>query len=242
MSLTNLRNDLKQYWREDKADFFQKHFFAKDGNASKDIFRGISVPNSRLIAKKYKDLSLEDIKKLLESKVHEEKLIAVIILTLQYEKGDEDHQQRIIDFYLNHTFYIDDWDLVDTGAYKILGNYLLDRPRDILIKLAKSNNWWERRIAMIATLEFIKQKDHESTFKLAEILLNDKHDLIHKAVGWMLREVGDKISLEQEEEFLKKYYQKMPRTMLRYAIEKFPPDLKEKYMTKKIKADALFPQ
>lgn len=231
MSVKDLRKDLKQYWREDKADFLQKYFFSKDGNATKDIFRGISVPNSRVVAKKHADLKLTELEELITSPVHEERLIALFILVFQYQKGTEDKKTQIVEFFLKHTKYVNEWDLVDSSADRILGDYLIDQPKELLLKFAESKDWWERRIAIMATFQFIKVlKQEEWTFKIAEKLLDDKHDLIHKAVGWMLREVGNRISFDVEIEFLNKHYKKMPRTMLRYAIEKFPEDLRQDYL------------
>lgn len=235
MSLINVREELKKYWRPEKADFLQKYFFAKDGNASKDIFRGISVPNSRIIAKKFHNLSLSEVEELLHSPVHEERLISLFILVIQYEKADQKMKEEIINVYRNNTEYINEWDLVDSSADRILGNYLIDKSKDILIKLAKSEKWWERRIAVMATFQFIKKmKSEKWTLKIITLLIEDKHDLIHKACGWMLREIGKRISVEKEEEFLKSYYSKMPRTMLRYAIEHFPEDRRKMYLTGKI--------
>lgn len=231
MSVKDLRKDLKQYWREDKADFLQKYFFTKDGNASRDIFRGISVPNSRIIAKKYANLALTEIEELLTSQVHEERLIALFILVTQYQKGNEDAKVNVVEFFLKHTKFINEWDLVDSSADRILGDYLIDQPKELLLKFAESSDWWERRIAIMATFQFIKVlKQDEWTVKIAEILLGDKHDLVHKAVGWMLREVGSRVSIEAEVKFLNEHYKKMPRTMLRYAIEKFPEDVRQDYL------------
>ncbi|MEM2131084.1 MAG: DNA alkylation repair protein, partial [Candidatus Woesearchaeota archaeon] len=198
-----------------------------------DLFLGLNVPEQRKIAKKYKELSINDLQELLNSKFHEHRLIALLILIEKYNKLKKDiEKKQIIDFYLKNTKNINNWDLVDLSCHKILGDYLLDKDRTILYKLAKSSDLWEKRISIISTFAFINNKEYETTFKIAEILLNDRHDLIHKAVGWMLREIGKRISIEKEEEFLKKYYKKMPRTMLRYAIERFD-EKKRKYYLKK---------
>lgn len=215
-----------------RADASMSFFKTKKGDYGfGDIFLGLTVPQSRTVAKKYQDLPFPEIKKLIRSKYHEERLIALLILIGQYKKGNDSIKKTIFDFYLSHTNYINNWDLVDLSAGYIVGDYLLDRDRDILIKLAHSESLWEKRIAIISTFAFTKDlKDAEYTFKIAEILLQDKHDLIHKAVGWMLREVGKRIGEEEEEKFLKKHYKSMPRTMLRYAIERFSPDKKMFYM------------
>lgn len=193
---------------------------------------GITVPGSRSIAQKYKDLSSDKITELLKSEIHEERLIAVLFLVHNFQTGNKQNKKAIYNFYLKYTKYINNWDLVDLSADKIVGGYLLDKKRDILIVLANSKNLWERRIAIMATFQFIKkQKSSEWTFKIAEILLNDKHDLIQKAVGWMLREVGKRIGQSVEEEFLIKHYKQMPRTMLRYATECFPKMTRKIYLS-----------
>ncbi len=195
-----------------------------------DVFLGITVPEIRLIAKKCAALTLKEIQKLLQSKIHEERLLALIILVNQFKKADEDKQKQIFDLYLSNTKYINNWDLVDISAEYIVGGYLINRSKNSLKKLAQSKSIWERRIAIIATFQFIKQKQHEQTFIIAEILLKDEHDLIHKAVGWMLREIGKRISEAIEETFLQQHYQQMPRTMLRYAIERFEEEKRKKYL------------
>lgn len=195
-----------------------------------DIFLGITVPQIRIVAKQCKDLSLKEIQKLLQSKIHEERLLALIILVNQFKKEDEDKQKQIFNLYLSNTKYINNWDLVDASAEYIVGGYLINRSKTILKTLAQSKLLWERRIAIMATFQFIKQKQHEHTFIIAKILLKDDHDLIHKAVGWMLREVGKRISEAIEETFLQQHYQKMPRTMLRYAIERFDEKKRKKYL------------
>ena len=152
----------------------------------------------------------------------------------KFQAGDEAVQEKIFTLYLKQTKHINNWDLVDASAPYIVGMFLHDKPKEILLTLAISKNLWERRIAIVSTWYFIRQKEYESTFKIAELLLDDTHDLIHKAVGWMLREVGKQCSEETEEQFLKKYYSVMPRTMLRYAIERFPEAKRKRYLTGKM--------
>lgn len=200
-----------------------------------DVFLGLTVPQSRQLAKKYADLSLPDIEILLTSKIHEERLIALFLLIKKFQTGNEGMKKQIYDFYLSHAKYINNWDLVDTSAAYIVGEFLVDKPKDTLQQLAQSEDIWERRIAMLATFQFIKNGDAQEALKIAEILVYDKHDLIQKAVGWMLREVGKRCSEEDEEVFLKRYYQTMPRTMLRYAIERFPKEKREAYLKGTIK-------
>ena len=194
-----------------------------------DVFIGVRVPDQRRIAKKFRKIPLKDVLELLRSQIHEHRLTALFILTEQFNKGDEETRQRIVDEYLNHTDYVNNWDLVDSSAHKILGVWLLDKPRKILYDLAKSESLWERRISIISTFTFIRNGDLEDAVALAEVLIDDEHDLIHKASGWMLREVGKK---EQSalEEFLIEHYEKMPRTMLRYAIERLPEERRRFYL------------
>lgn len=225
-----LRKEIEKLVDKAKGEFLQR-FFSVEDRARGDIFKGLTVPQSRIIAKKFKDLSLEEIDQLLKSDVHEERLIALVILVNRFNKGDEKEKKEIFNFYLKHTTHINHWDLVDMSAHQILGEYLKDKDREILYRLAKSKIWWERRIAMIATFEFlIDKKDNSETFKIAEILISDKHDLMQKAVGWMLRESGKRVSEEELRKFLLIHYKNMPRTMLRYAIEKFPEELRKKYL------------
>ena len=228
MTLESIRNELQALANQDKAKIIQGFFKTRKGEyAEGDIFLGITVPKSREIAKKYNSIELEELNSLLKSKIHEERLIALLILIEKFNKSSD--KKQIFDFYLNNTKYINNWDLVDLTADKILGKFLLDKSRKILDKLAHSENLWERRIAIISTFNFIKDNQFDETLKIAENLLNDSHDLIHKAVGWMLREIG-KRSLPVLEEFLKKHYKSMPRTMLRYAIEKFPEEKRRLYL------------
>ena len=198
-----------------------------------DIFFGLTVPSCRKIAKKYENISLKEIEYLLSNKVHEVRLIALFILTFQYKKSSEKDRKVIIDFYLKNTKYVNNWDLVDSSAYKLLGDYLLNKKdKNILIKLARSKNLWEQRISVIATFAFIKNGDSKWTLKIAKMLIHHEHDLIHKATGWMLREVGKRVSVKDLCEFLELNIKKMPRTMLRYSIEKFPKEIKLEYLKK----------
>jgi 3-methyladenine DNA glycosylase AlkD len=194
-----------------------------------DIFIGVTVPEQRVVAKRYRDLPLSEIEKLLSSPIHEHRLTALMILVLSFDRADVKKKKEIYSFYLTHAKRANNWDLVDTSA-QIVGKFLLGKKdRSILVKLARSKNLWERRIAIVATHELIGANDFVMTLHIAEMLLKDTHDLIHKAVGWMLREVG-KRDEKAEEVFLQKHYKTMPRTMLRYAIERFSPSQKAFYM------------
>ena len=177
------------------------------------------------------NLPLENIQILLSSKIHEERLVALFILTFHYQKTK--NKTELINFYLKNTKHINNWDLVDLSAPRLLGDYLLNNDRKIIYKLANSKDLWEKRIAVLATFMLIKHNQYEDTLNISTILLNDQHDLIHKAVGWALREIGKK-DQKVEETFLHQHYQTMPRTMLRYAIEKFPEPLRKKYLLSQI--------
>jgi 3-methyladenine DNA glycosylase AlkD len=224
-------NDLKKLGTKKRAEASKWYFKTNKGQYGfGDIFWGISVPDQRKIAKKYQDLSLPQISLLLKNKVHELRLTGLFILVLQFKKSDDAAKNKIVKFYLKHKNYINNWDLVDSSSLYILGEYLLDKNKDVLYKLAKSKNLWHRRIAIISTFAFIRKNQFKDTLKISKILLKDNHDLIHKAVGWALREVGKK-DMGKEEEFLQKYAKVMPRTMLRYAIEKFPEPKRKKYLS-----------
>jgi 3-methyladenine DNA glycosylase AlkD len=197
-----------------------------------DRFIGVTVPEQRSLAKRYKDLSLADTKSLLHSKIHEERLLALFILVGQFEKADQTRRKKIYDFYLSNTKFVNNWDLVDSSAPYIVGSYLDEKPKDILRKLALSSSVWERRIAMVSTGYYINKGEAELALEIAEILLQDKHDLIQKAVGWMLREIGKKCGREVLESYLNKYSPIMPRTMLRYAIEHFPAEKRQNYLAR----------
>jgi len=225
--LSKIKSDLLEFAVPEKVSIYQSFFKTGKGQYGEgDIFLGVSVPNNRIVAKKHKDVSLGIVEDLLNSKVHEERLLGVLILVQKYKETNDDN---IAKFYLLHNKKINNWDLVDLSADKIVGHYYFKRDRSPLHLLAKSNNIWERRTSIVATYYFIKNNEFSDTLKVSEMLLGDSHDLIHKAVGWMLREVG-KRDLNMEEEFLKKYYKKMPRTMLRYAIEKFPEEKRLSYL------------
>ena len=233
IDLEKLRKYLRSKENKKKANSFQRYFKTGKGEYGEgDIFLGITVPEERKIAIKFSDLiTLEDAEKLLKSKIHEERFVALEILVFKYEKGDLKERKEIYDFYLKNIRFINNWDLVDTSAPYIFGDFILKNPKSIkiLYSLAHSKNLWEKRIAIISTYSFIKQNQFNDTLRISEILLNDSHDLIHKAVGWMLREIGNR-NERILGGFLKKYYKKMPRTMLRYAIEKFPEEKRKKYL------------
>lgn len=186
-----------------------------------DQFLGLTVPAQRAVAREFRDLPLPEVEMLLDSPIHEHRLVALEVLVMQYERGDASHQAAVFRFYLAHTRGINNWDLVDTSARYIVGAHLFDRPRARVFRLARSKSLWERRIAMVATHEWIRRGDLTDAFAIAELLLDDRHDLMHKAVGWMLREAGikDRARLLR---FLREHYARVPRTALRYAIEHLP--------------------
>lgn len=230
MSLKKLRFDLQKYSDKRKAKIVQRFFKTGPGEyAEGDIFLGITVPMLRILSKRYQGLAFNETLQLLKSRIHEERLLSLLILILKYRKGDLPEKERIYKAYLNHSKYVNNWDLVDVSAKHIIGDFLKDKDRTPLYKLARSDSLWERRIAILSTFHFIENNDFEDTLKIAEILISDPHDLIHKAVGWMLREVG-KRDKDSEERFLKKYYTAMPRTMLRYAVERFPESKRQAYL------------
>lgn len=231
--LDDLKRKLKAIGSPEKAKELSRFFKTGKGEYGEgDEFLGITVPEQRKLAKAHVDLSLLNIENLLQSKIHEERLTALLILTYQFPKASVAVQLEIATFYLQHTEWINNWDLVDVTCRPILGVYLLERDRNILYDLARSESLWEQRIAVITTMEFIKHGQFEDTLQMAVILLNHPHDLIHKAVGWALREVGkkDRPTLET---FLDRYCTQMPRTMLRYAIEHFDEPKRKAYLGRK---------
>ena len=199
-----------------------------------DRFLGIRVPALRALARDFRDAGIEVALPLLKSGWHEARVLGLMLLVRIYQRGDEKTQKRIYDLYLKSSRFINNWDLVDLSAEHIVGAWLAGKPAErkrVLNRLARSESLWERRIAMLATFHYIKRGDYSETMRLAEIMLNDQEDLVQKAVGWMLREVGKRIGEEQEESFLKRHYREMPRTMLRYAIERFAEPKRKRYLT-----------
>lgn len=230
--LEKIKSELLQLSDSDHAKKLSGYFKTKKGQYGEgDRFLGIPVPEQRKVAKKYTALGLNEIQELLNSKFHEHRFTALIILVSKYQKADDSCKDEIFRFLLKNTTNINNWDLVDLSAPRIIGDYLADKDRSILYNLVKSENLWERRISILATFKFIANNDYKDALKISEILLEDEHDLIHKAVGWALREIG-KRDLKMEEQFLNKHATNMPRTMLRYAIEKFEKNERKFYLTK----------
>lgn len=230
MAADEIRARLQMLADPQRAKVLQGFFKTGPGQYGEgDVFLGIVVPVQRKLAKEFQDLPIKEVRQLLKSPIHEERLLALLILVRQYTRGDEAKRQQIYELYLKHTRWINNWDLVDLSAEHIVGAQLAERSKQPLYDLAKSTLLWDRRIAILATFHTIKRGEFAPTLKIAAMLLEDKEDLIHKAVGWMLREVG-KRDQQAEECFLKQHYPRMPRTMLRYAIERFPKPLREGYM------------
>lgn len=233
--IKKIRKELKRQANREKAKLLQRFFKTGKGEyADGDIFLGVMVPKQREVAKKFfSSVSLKEIQELLNSKIHEERLTALIMLVYKYQnrKTTEKEREEIYDLYLKNTKNINNWDLVDLTAPNIVGEFLFrnKEKKKILYKLAKSSHLWERRIAVLATFWFIRENEFEDSIKISEILLKDKHDLIHKAVGWMLREIGKRDEKELEK-FLIKHHKAMPRTMLRYSIEKLSEKRRKEFL------------
>lgn len=227
MTLHHITKDLQRAASKEKAKQFQR-FFKQSYTDKKDRFIGVSMPELRMIAKRHPEVGLQEIQKLLKSDIHEYRMVGGIILVNKFK---ENPTEEFLQFYLKNTKQFYNWDLVDVTCDKIIGKFFIDKKkqRKILYDLSKSTNLWERRIAIVSTFEFIRHNDFGDTLKISEILLKDKHDLIHKAIGWMLREVGkrDKNILL---DFLKTNYKKLPRTTLRYAIERFPEEKRKEML------------
>jgi 3-methyladenine DNA glycosylase AlkD len=229
-SRTSLEQELRAAGDPVRATQVALYFKTGKGEYGEgDVFLGIPVPAMRRIALKYCALTLVELQKLLDSKIHEHRAAALEILASRYERGDEKQRNAIVSFYLRNTSRVNNWDLVDASARPILGEHLKTRPRKVLRKLAKSKNLWERRIAIVSTMTLVWAGELDDAMEIAEMLLDDEHDLIHKAVGWVLREAGveDRARLIA---FLNKHYARMPRTALRYAIEHFPPQQRKKVL------------
>ena len=225
-----IQNEIKSLANAERAKIGQSFFKTGPGQYGEgDIFLGLTMPQIRIIAKKYfEEISLAEVQELIKSKYHEFRMCGLVILTYKYETFPN-QQEEIYRLYLKNTKYINNWDLVDVTTPKIVGAYLLNEDRSVLYKLARSSHLWEKRIAILATYAFIRNSEFDDCLAISKILLNDKHDLIHKAVGWMLREVGKK-NQPVLEKFLQKHYKTMPRTMLRYAIEKFEEKKRKNYL------------
>lgn len=230
VSLKELRSELRAIADPEKASVSAWFFKTGPGEYGEgDKFLGIRVPDLRRLSKKYKKLPFEDTLKLLHSEFHEERQLSLFILILKFKKASSAEQKEIYNLYLQNLRYVNNWDLVDCSAPHIVGPYLEERPKRILYDFARSKELWERRIAILATHHYIKKLSFDETLKISEILLSDEEDLIQKAVGWMLREIGRRDE-STEKTFLNKHYKNMPRTMLRYAIERFPEDERKAYL------------
>lgn len=227
---------LQKYADKDRARNLQRFFKTGPGQYGEgDVFVGITMPEIRSVAKQYVDITLGEIQKLLDSKIHEYRMTGLIILTYQYPKSDEATQKKLYDFYLKNLYAgnINNWDLVDVTTPRIVGEYLVNQSRNILYELAESDDLWQRRVSIIATFAFIKRGDATTSIDLANKLIHDRHDLIHKAVGWVLREVGKSIDEKILTKYLDTHAHEMPRTMLRYSLEKLTQSQKQQYMSQR---------
>jgi len=233
MGIQEIRRKLCILADKDKARILRGFFKTGRGQYGEgDIFIGVTVPMLRKLAKEFGDMPVDDVVLLLKSPIHEERTLSLLMLVRSYETGSETTKKKIFNCYIANTRYINNWDLVDLSAPNIVGAHLFDKSRKQLYAFAGSDNLWKRRIAILSTFTFIRQNDFTDTLRISRLLLKDEQDLIHKAVGWMLREVG-KRSRDREEKFLGQHYRGMPRTMLRYAIERFPESERKKYLSRK---------
>jgi len=230
MKASDVKKELKKYINKQKAEKYKSFFKTAKGDYGEgDIFLGVVVPDQRKVAKIYKDLPIDEIEILLHDPIHECRFTALVILINCFEKASESEKETYVNLYMYNYTQVNNWDLVDVSAPKILGPWFYDKERKTLYEWAKSGHLWKERIAIMSTFYFIKKNDYKDALAIADILLNHDHDLIHKAVGWMIREIGNR-DLDIEINFLKNRYKKMPRTMLRYAIEKFPEKLRKSYL------------
>jgi 3-methyladenine DNA glycosylase AlkD len=229
-TVNQIRKAMRRLGSRERAELSQRYFKTGPGQYGEgDIFLGLNAAELKGLASEHRTLAMDDLLLLLKSTVHEERMLALMIFVRAFTKGDETTKKRIYETYLANTRFINNWDLVDASAHHIVGHFLMDKSRKPLYALARSSSLWERRIAIISTFWFIRQNQLADTLRISKILISDKEDLIHKAVGWMLRE-GGKRDQTVLENFLKEHYKKMPRTMLRYAIEKFPEPLRQLYL------------
>lgn len=233
MTAQNIITDLQALGNPEKADHLSRFFKTGKGEYGEgDLFIGVTVPEQRGIAKKYRSAGFPVLRELIASPYHEVRLTALLILVSQFEKNkNEGFRKSCVDFYLSQTRYINNWDLVDLSCYKLLGVWLTDKDRSLLYTLSESANLWEQRISIVTCMHFVRKGDFKDCLALSERLLNHPHDLIHKAVGWLLRETGKK-DRQVLTDFLQTRYRQMPRTMLRYAIEHYPEEERKKYLAK----------
>jgi 3-methyladenine DNA glycosylase AlkD len=227
-----IKSELQQVSNPMKGTQLAKFFQVFPGGYGEgDTFIGVTVPDQREVAKKYyKEVSIIDLEVLLTDPIHEHRLTSLFMMVLKYQKTkDNAIKESIVDIYLRNLLWVNNWDLVDSSAHLILGPHLMNNDKSILYKFAQSSNMWIQRIAILTTYHFIRNRHFDDTLRIAEILLNHKHDIIHKGVGWMLREVGNR-DYNTEYQFLIKHYKQMPRTMLRYAIEKFSENIRQSFL------------
>lgn len=227
---TVIRQELETYIDPIKREYLPRFFKTGKGQYGEgDRFLGVVVPNTRLVARKHREVPFEVVAELLRSEWHECRLCALLILVERFKKSDEPMRKELYEFYLSQTVRVNNWDLVDLSAPAIVGGYLLDKPREELYRLAASPLLWEQRIAVVSTITLIRNRDFIDILRLSELLLHHPHDLMQKAIGWMLREMG-KRDLDLLVQFLEKWSKQMPRTMLRYSIEKFSPEERAYFM------------
>lgn len=229
--ITDLINDLREIATPERAKQTARFFKNGKGEYGEgDIFIGVSNPQVRETVKKYYEIPIDELQDLLESNIHEFRFAALVILVYQFKKH-KNRREELFNFYLQHLKYINNWDLVDCSCRDIVGAYLFDKDRSILDEMALVPHLWTQRVAIISTWYFIREKQFDDTLRISELFINHKHDLIHKATGWMLREVWSKGGKQKVENFLEKHIREIPRTMLRYAIEKMPVEQKRALMT-----------
>jgi len=233
MTARDVQQALRKLASAADAQNLQRFFKTAPGQyGAGDVFIGVRMPQIRQVCRQYRALPLPQVQHLLDSQVHEDRMAALIILTLQYPGAQAAAQQAIFDMYMHNVYAgrVNNWDLVDVTAHMVVGAHLVDRPRDVLFALARSNNVWQKRVALLSSFRFMQRGDASTTLALVDILLHDPHDLIQKAVGWMLREIGKRVDRQLLLNYLDQHAHDMPRTALRYAIEHLPPSQRAHYL------------